>query len=54
MDEAQTRLFSGQVWRAINLPNLREHISLGRDVADIVVRKGADHTILAATERAST
>jgi type I pantothenate kinase len=53
MDEAQTRVFSGQVWRAINLPNLREHIVLGRDVADIVVRKAADHTILAVTESAA-
>jgi type I pantothenate kinase len=51
MDEAQTRAFAGQVWRAINLPNLREHIAPGRDVADLVVRKGADHTIASLSER---
>ena len=47
MDETQTRALAGQVWRAINLPNLREHIVHGRDIADIVVRKGPDHAILA-------
>jgi type I pantothenate kinase len=51
MDEAQTRAFAGQVWRAINLPNLREHIAPGRDVADLVVRKGADHAIFDVSER---
>ena len=52
MDEAQTRALAGQVWRAINLPNLREHIARGRDVANIVVRKGADHQIESVSERA--
>jgi len=51
MDEDQTRALAGQVWRGINLPNLREHIGLGRDVADFVVRKGADHAIQSVTER---
>ena len=51
MDEAQTRAFAGQVWRAINLPNLREHIAPGRDVADLVVRKGADHAIASVSQR---
>jgi type I pantothenate kinase len=46
MNEAETRALAGQVWRMINLPNLREHIVLGRDLADIVVRKGPDHAIL--------
>ena len=40
LSEVETRAVAGQVWRAINLPNLREHIVRGRDVADIVVRKG--------------
>jgi len=52
MDEAQTRGFAGQVWRAINLPNLREHIVQGRGVADLLVAKGADHAILLVTARA--
>lgn len=51
MDEVQTRALAGQVWRAINLPNLREHIVHGRDIADIVVRKGPDHAILGVTAR---
>lgn len=51
MDEAATRAFAGQVWRAINLPNLREHIAPGRALADLVVRKGADHAIAAVSER---
>jgi type I pantothenate kinase len=51
MSETETRALAGQVWRAINLPNLREHIVHGRDVADIVVRKGADHAILEVTAR---
>lgn len=51
MDEAQTRALAGQVWRAINLPNLRLHIVQGRDVADLVVRKGVDHAIGSVSER---
>jgi type I pantothenate kinase len=47
LSEAEARGFAGQVWRAINLPNLREHIARGRDVADVVITKGADHAILA-------
>jgi len=46
MNETETRAFAGQVWRAINLPNLRQHIAPGRELADFVVRKGADHAIL--------
>ncbi len=52
MNEAETRALAGQVWRAINLPNLREHIGQGRAVADLVVRKGADHQVQSVTERA--
>jgi type I pantothenate kinase len=48
--EPEARAFAIRVWQAINLPNLREHIVKGRDVADLVVRKGADHAILAVTE----
>jgi type I pantothenate kinase len=52
MDEAQTRRFAVDiVWNGINLPNLREHIVRARDVADIVVRKAADHAIVALSER---
>jgi type I pantothenate kinase len=53
MDEAQTRAFAGQVWQAINLPNLRQHIAPGRDVADLVVGKGADHAITSVRQRSA-
>jgi type I pantothenate kinase len=35
------------VWRAVNLPNLREHILPTRERADVVVEKRADHSIVA-------
>jgi type I pantothenate kinase len=49
--EPEARAFAARVWRAINLPNLREYIVAGRDVAEIVVRKGDDHAILDIVER---
>jgi hypothetical protein len=52
MSEDQTRDFSRVIWRQINLPNLRAHIVGGRDVADIVIRKGAGHAVLDVAERA--
>jgi type I pantothenate kinase len=45
LNETEARETAVQVWRAINLPNLREHIVTGRDRANIVVRKGGDHAI---------
>ncbi|HEY5106798.1 MAG TPA: hypothetical protein VII73_08495 [Caulobacteraceae bacterium] len=48
-EEAQA--FARSVWRAINLPNLRENIAPARDIADIVVTKGADHRTLGVLER---
>lgn len=35
------------VWRAVNLPNLREHILPTRERADVVLAKRADHSIAA-------
>jgi type I pantothenate kinase len=49
MSEAEVRDFAAMVWREINLPNLREHIVRARDIADVVVAKGADHAILSIT-----
>jgi type I pantothenate kinase len=46
LSEPEVRAFAQQVWRAINLPNLRQHIAGAKDVADIVIRKGADHQIV--------
>lgn len=51
MDEHRARAFAGEVWRMINLPNLREHIGLARDLADVVVEKGADHGVIGVTLR---
>ena len=46
MSEAETEAFARErVWTQMNLPNLREHIILARDEADIVVRKAADHSL---------
>ena len=49
--EPEARAFAAQVWRTINLPNLREHIVKARAVAELVVSKGADHAILGVAER---
>ncbi|HEX5377176.1 MAG TPA: hypothetical protein VFW47_01305 [Phenylobacterium sp.] len=40
-----------QVWDAINLKNLREHIVLARDGADLIVRKSEAHGIVAVEAR---
>jgi len=34
------------VWDAVNGPNLVDHIEPTRDRADVVVVKGADHSIV--------
>jgi type I pantothenate kinase len=47
LSEPEVRAVAIQVWRGVNLPNLREHIAAGRQRADLVVRKGANHEILA-------
>jgi len=33
------------VWETVNLPNLREAIEPTRDAADVVLVKGADHSV---------
>jgi type I pantothenate kinase len=45
MDEARAAEFARMVWAAVNLPNLRDHIQGARDLADIVLRKAADHSL---------
>jgi type I pantothenate kinase len=42
---ADAETFARGVWARINLPNLRDHISLARDGADIVLRKQQDHAL---------
>jgi type I pantothenate kinase len=51
LDAAGRRDFAKRVWEGINLPNLTEHISPARALADLVVRKRADHAIEAITPR---
>jgi type I pantothenate kinase len=45
LSEAEARDFAVQVWNGINRPNWLEHIARARPVADMVVRKGADHSL---------
>ena len=52
MSEDEVRGVSQLVWRTINLPNLRDHIGGAKGLANIVVRKGPDHEILAVIEAA--
>lgn len=47
MDEAAVTNLARMVWAQVNLKNLREHIIDARALADLVIRKGADHAILA-------
>lgn len=51
MSRDQVEALAHQVWTGVNLPNLREHIVLARDEADLVVTKGPDHTIAAVQAR---
>jgi type I pantothenate kinase len=45
MDEVQADAFGRMVWSRINLTNLRDHIVLARDRADILLRKDAAHRL---------
>ena len=54
LGEAQVHAFAVQVWQAINLPNLRDHIAAVQEIADIVITKGADHEIASVTVRDRT
>lgn len=53
LDAEAAAQLGARVWTSINRPNLREHISPVREVADVVVTKGADHAIRAITRRRS-
>jgi type I pantothenate kinase len=43
--EQQSSAFARDVWVAINLVNLREHILPARDGSDVIMEKGADHRV---------
>lgn len=50
-DDQGRKDFAKRVWLGINLPNLRDHIVLDRERADIVVHKSLDHGIAAIEAR---
>lgn len=45
LDDAATIATAKQIWREINLVNLRENVLPTRVRADLVLRKGADHRV---------
>jgi type I pantothenate kinase len=45
MDRDKSIAFARDVWRDINLPNLRANITPTRDRADLILRKLSDHSI---------
>jgi len=51
MSRAETEGLARMVWEKVNLKNLHDHILPARDQADLVVRKGPGHEILAVEAR---
>lgn len=51
MSRDQVEALAHQVWTGVNLPNLRQHIVLARDEAELVVTKGPDHAIVSVQAR---
>ena len=45
LDEATAREVALTIWKATNLPNLKENILPTRSRADLVLRKASDHTV---------
>lgn len=54
MSRAETEALARTVWEKVNLKNLRDHILPARAQADLVVRKGPGHEILAVEMRAGS
>jgi type I pantothenate kinase len=48
MTEAEARAFAVSVWEGVNLPNWQQHIVRARAVADVVVKKALDHSLMLA------
>jgi len=46
LDGGQAARAADQVWRGVNLVNLREHVAPSRARADCVITKGADHEVV--------
>ena len=45
LDAEETRARALELWRSINLVNLKEHIEHTKERADLILRKGEDHAI---------
>jgi type I pantothenate kinase len=46
MSEAEARAFALSVWTGINRPNWQDHIARALPVADMVVKKASDHSLM--------
>ncbi|WP_421933132.1 type I pantothenate kinase [Phenylobacterium sp.] len=51
MSRPEVEGLARMVWQKVNLKNLRDHIAPARAQADLVVRKGPDHAIVAVEAR---
>jgi len=51
LDADQAARAADQVWRGVNLVNLREHVAPSRARADCVITKGAGHEVVAVDYR---
>ena len=51
LDEAGVVGVADDVWRAVNLPNLRDHIAPSAALARVVIHKRADHAVRAVDVR---
>lgn len=51
MSRTEVEALARTVWERVNLKNLHDHIVAARDIADLVVRKGADHAITSVEAR---
>ena len=51
LTDAEARETSLKIWNSINLPNLRENILPTRQRADLILHKGANHSIEAVALR---
>jgi type I pantothenate kinase len=51
LDADQAARVAGEVWRAVNLVNLRDHVAPSRARAGCVITKGANHEVVAVEHR---
>ena len=51
MSEPEQAAVADEVWRGVNLPNLRDHIAPSAARADLVITKGPEHAVRSVTTR---